>query len=87
MGAFGGWLAAALGLAWARRWPFGVRPAGKFVVAVLLTAAAVALFFINTGYPRAAWLQYAIAGAATVFALRELWRHARECLSRRQART
>lgn len=87
MGAFGGWLAAALGMAWARRWNFGLRPAGRASIAALLMAAAVALFFLKTGYPRAAWLQYGIAGAATVFALRELVWHARDLVARRQART
>jgi membrane-associated phospholipid phosphatase len=87
MGAFGGWLAAALGMAWARRWPFGQRPAGRLVVALVLTGAAVALFFLNTGYPRAVWLQYGIAGATTVFALRELMCRVRDLVARRQART
>ena len=87
MGAFGGWLAAALGMAWARRWPFGQRPAGRLVIAILLTVAAVLLFFLKTGYPQAVWLQYGIAGMATAFALRELARRARDVLSRRQTRT
>lgn len=87
MGAFGGWLAAALGMVWARHWPFGLRPAGRLVIALVLTGAAVTLFFLNTGYPRAAWLQYGIAGTATVFALRELVCRVRDLVARRQART
>jgi membrane-associated phospholipid phosphatase len=87
MGAFGGWLAAALGMAWARRWPYGLSPAGRVTVATLLTVAAVSLFFINTGYPRAVWLQYGIAAVTTAFALRELVTQLRAFISRRQART
>jgi hypothetical protein len=57
------------------------------VIAILLTAAAVSLFFLKTGYPQATWLQYGIAGMAAVFALRELLDRARDMVSRRQART
>jgi glycosyltransferase involved in cell wall biosynthesis/membrane-associated phospholipid phosphatase len=66
-GAFGGWLAAALGIAVADRWRFGLRPRVQAVIALILVVFAIALLAGYDGrYPDAAWLARVI-GACTLF--------------------
>ena len=66
-GAFGGWVAAALGVAWAERWPFGLRPAVQGIAALVFLACAVALLGGYDGrYPDAGWLARVI-GASALF--------------------
>jgi membrane-associated phospholipid phosphatase len=63
-GAFGGWLAAALGLRVAAQMPFGLRPAAQWVIAMALAGCAVALLMgYPTDYPQALWFQRAIGAA------------------------
>ena len=63
-GAFGGWLAAALGLKAAPHMPFGLRPAAQWVIALALAGCAVALLIgYPTDYPQALWFQRAIGAA------------------------
>jgi glycosyltransferase involved in cell wall biosynthesis/membrane-associated phospholipid phosphatase len=75
-GAFGGWLAAALGLICAERWRFGLRPGIQTLIALVLVACAVALVAGYDGrYPEGGWLArtvgvLALAGFALTFVFR-----------------
>jgi len=75
-GAFGGWCAAALGIAIADRWRFGLRPAVQGVATLVFLAAAIMLLGGYDGrYPDAGWLARAIgfcaiAGFAVTFVFR-----------------
>jgi len=75
-GALGGWVAAALGVAWAERWPFGLRPAVQGFATLLFLAAAVLLLSGHDGrLPDAGWLARligacALLGFAVTFAFR-----------------
>jgi membrane-associated phospholipid phosphatase len=63
-GAFGGWLAAALGLKAAPHMPFGLRPTTQWVIAMALAGCALALLMgYPTDYPQALWFQRAIGAA------------------------
>ena len=63
-GAFGGWLAAALGLRAAAQMPLGLRPAAQWVIAMALAGCAVALLMgYPIDYPQALWFQRAIGAA------------------------
>jgi membrane-associated phospholipid phosphatase len=60
-GAFGGWLAAALGLKAAVQMPFGLCPTTQWVITTALAGCAVALLMgYPTDYPQALWFQRAI---------------------------
>jgi membrane-associated phospholipid phosphatase len=76
-GAFGGWLAATLGLVLARRFPIGLSPWLQGLMALAMAGCAVALLAgYDTGYPQAVALQRAIAIAcllAAVLALVRRW--------------
>ncbi len=72
-GGAAGWLNAWLGVALARRWPWGLTRAGRALALVLLTACALALFFHDGGYPAARWLAWALAGLGLASGLRALW--------------
>lgn len=64
-GAAGGWLAACVGTAIARRLPFGLRPPVQAILVVIGVGCAVALLAnLKTGYPQAVQLQYAIGAFA-----------------------
>jgi len=68
-GAFGGWLAAVLGLRLAEKIPAGARPRAQWIITFALTGCAVALLFSSvTDYPQAIWFQRAI-GAICLAAL------------------
>ncbi|OBS10123.1 phosphatase PAP2 family protein [Acidihalobacter prosperus] len=60
-GAFGGWLSAWAGVAWARRWHWGLRPWPHRSFTALLVACALALFFHDGGYAQARPLLYLLA--------------------------
>ena len=62
-GAFGGWIAAALGVAWAERW----KSAERLAVLVCLAAAILLLGGYDGRYPEAGWLARLI-GACALFA-------------------
>jgi glycosyltransferase involved in cell wall biosynthesis/membrane-associated phospholipid phosphatase len=75
-GAFGGWVAAVLGVALAERWSFGLRPAVQGLATLLFIAAAVLLL---SGYdgriPGAGWIARvigfcALLGFAVTFVFR-----------------
>ena len=65
--AAGGWLSGAIGARLARRWPTGLRTSVQAVLTGIGTACAIALLAgLQTGYPQAAPLQYAVAIVALV---------------------
>jgi len=67
-GAFGGWLAAAVGMRVAANVAFGLRPVAQLVIALALAGCAVALLIGSpTDYPQALWFQRAI-GAVSLLA-------------------
>jgi membrane-associated phospholipid phosphatase len=76
-GAFGGWLAAALGLKAAPHIPFGLRPATQWVISAALAGCAAALLVgYPNDYPQALWFQRAIgATCLAAFAATFLPRH------------
>jgi membrane-associated phospholipid phosphatase len=66
-GAFGGWLAAALGLKAAAQMPFGLRPTVQWPISAALAGCAVTLVIgYPTDYPQALWFQRAIGAACLV---------------------
>ncbi len=76
-GAFGGWLAAALGVSLAGRWHWGLGLRAQRTQLALLWLCSVALFFHSTGYASAQWLVLSIAacGLFLIFAYQhDLWR-------------
>ncbi|AOU98795.1 hypothetical protein BI364_13205 [Acidihalobacter yilgarnensis] len=52
-GAFGGWLAAWIGVVWARHWGFGLRAYPRRVFAGLCLCCTLALFVYDGGYSQA----------------------------------
>lgn len=63
-GAFGGWLAAALGLRASAQMPFGLRPTAQWVISAALAGCAVALMLrYSIDYPQALWFERAIGAA------------------------
>ena len=76
-GAFGGWLAAAIGLALARRsLAFGLRPSVQWTMGILLAGCAVGLIigYRWSGYPQAATFQRVVGVVCLVPAIAALWR-------------
>lgn len=77
-GAFGGWLAAVLGIRLARHWPVGEGILGQRIIAAILVTGAIALLTIHdTHFTQGWWLQRIIAVSCLVLAipgLRKLWR-------------
>lgn len=74
-GAFGGWLAAAIGSWLVERWDWGVRDGPARGIRVFFLLCAVALLGIHdTGYPQAQALQWAIGVAAVLGLSSVLWR-------------
>lgn len=73
-GVFGGWLSAAGGLWWGRRWRWGVTLAGQRILGLFLAVCSVALLFHDSGYPQARPLQIAIALGCLVAGIPALWR-------------
>lgn len=75
-GAFGGWVAALLGIVAAERWQFGLRPGVQALATLVFLAAAILLLGGYDGrYPEAAWLARvigfcALAGFAVTFVFR-----------------
>lgn len=64
-GAAGGWLAACIGTAIARRAGVGMRPPVQALLVIIGAGCAVALLAgLKTGYPQAAPLQYAVGALA-----------------------
>ena len=60
-GAFGGWLAAALGLKVAAALPTGLRPSAQWIIALILSGCALVLLLTSpTDYAQALWFQRAI---------------------------
>lgn len=69
-GAAIGWLCAAGGVAWARRWQWGLRTGAQRTFAIILTLAASALLINHeTGYEQALWTQRAIGITILAIAL------------------
>jgi membrane-associated phospholipid phosphatase len=74
-GSLGGWLSAYAGVWLGRRWHWGEGAAGQRVLALLLLGCALALlFFHDTRYPEADWLQRLIAGGCLLLGLAGLKR-------------
>lgn len=74
-GMLGGWLSAYVGVWLGQRWRWGVGATGQRLLAVMLLLCALALlFFHQTGYPDADWLQRFIAGACLLLGLAGLKR-------------
>ncbi|MEA3194834.1 MAG: hypothetical protein QOD26_3167, partial [Betaproteobacteria bacterium] len=75
-GAFGGWVAAAIGVSLAERWRAGLQPAVQGIATlVFLAAAAMLLTGYDGRYPEAGWLARllgfcALAGFAVTFVFR-----------------
>ena len=60
-GAFGGWLAGAIGLMLAPHVRFGLHPFPQWTITLVLVGCAIALLTrYDTGYPQAFWFQHAI---------------------------
>ena len=71
-GAFGGWLAAVIGVYLARRWPAPGSTIGKSVIGLILLSCGFSLLFLHdTQYPQAYFFQIAIG----VFSVGYLSRH------------
>ena len=70
-GAFGGWLAALVGIRLAERFPVGLRPPAQWAITLALAGCAVALLTgYRTDYPQALWFQRALGAASLLcFAL------------------
>ena len=70
-GAFGGWLAALLGIRLAARLPFGLQPPAQWAITLALAGCAVALLTgYRTDYPQALWFQRTLGAASLLcFAL------------------
>ena len=66
VGAAGGWIAGALGVAIAARWRVWNTPRGIRVIALVVVGIGVTLFAVDLGYPLAVPLQYAIGALAVV---------------------
>ncbi|HUN93769.1 MAG TPA: phosphatase PAP2 family protein [Burkholderiaceae bacterium] len=64
-----GTLAGLGGAWWSARWPFWRERTGALVLTTIVAAAAIALTRIDTGYPAAQPLQYALAALGLVSAL------------------
>lgn len=76
-GAIGGWLSGACGVALARRWAWTRSRQAEIIVALILLAASLGLFFVHIGYAQAILFKYLIAALGAVSALRWLlarWR-------------
>lgn len=74
-GMLGGWLSAYAGVWWGRHWHWGVGAVGQRLLAVILLLCALwLLFFHDTRYPDADWLQRFIAGACLMLGLAGLKR-------------
>jgi membrane-associated phospholipid phosphatase len=74
-GMLGGWLSAYAGVWLSRHWRWGVGEAGQRLLAAgLLLCALWLLFFHDTEYPDADWLQRFIAGACLLLSLAGLKR-------------
>jgi len=75
VGAGGGWLTAGAGIWLSNRWPAG--PGVRRILLILLILCAVALPFVDSGYPAARWLAVAITIVTVpigLFTLRATWR-------------
>jgi membrane-associated phospholipid phosphatase len=69
-GMLGGWLSAYAGVALSRRWRWGTGMIGQRVLAVILLLCALSLlFFHDTHYPQADWLQRFVAGACILLSM------------------
>ena len=81
-GAAGGWLSGAVGTLLARHWPAGLRTGVQAILTAIGAACAIALLAgLQTGYPQAAPLQYAVAVvalAALALAIRSTLRNHRK---------
>ena len=74
-----GWASAWLGLGWAGRSPWGVRPTGRRILAgVLLVAAFVLLFIDHTGYPGTLLFQRVLAATCLTWGAVALARDLRD---------
>lgn len=64
-GAAGGWTATLMGTALAQRLHFGLNKTTQVILTLILAGCAMALLFgLNTGYPQARQLQFAIGAVA-----------------------
>ncbi|WP_407277791.1 phosphatase PAP2 family protein [Aromatoleum evansii] len=59
-GAAGGWLCGAFGVWWSSHWRFWERRTGWRVLAALLAAFSISIFFEELGYPEGRWIQYVL---------------------------
>jgi undecaprenyl-diphosphatase len=64
IGAAGGWISGALGVAIVARWRAWNTPSGIRIMALIVIAIGVTLFAVDLGYPLATPLQYAIGALA-----------------------
>ncbi|MCG3186324.1 MAG: hypothetical protein IOMNBAOH_00879 [Rhodocyclaceae bacterium] len=65
-GAAGGWLAAAIGVAWSEHWRFWECRRGVVVMATVLAGMGVYLCYQDLGYPLAGEFQYGLAALAFI---------------------
>lgn len=77
-GAVLGSFAGALGVHWARRWRFWNSAVGWYVLAALVAGVALALINVDTGYPAARALQYALAALGLAVVLWSIGRRLTE---------
>lgn len=65
-GAAGGWLAAAIGVAWSEHWRFWECRRGVMAMAAILAGMGAYLCYQDLGYPLAVDFQYALATLAFI---------------------
>lgn len=73
-GAFGGWLAALIGVRLYARWPLPTRPVIHIIITLILTACALSLLLNHdSGYPLARPLQLVLASISLTYLGWHIW--------------
>lgn len=73
-GAAIGWSCAWAGWKLAQHWRWGKSMHGQRILAILFLVFSLLLFWLDSGYPQAFWLQMLIALSGTLASLANVWR-------------